>query len=401
MLEDELREMFAMRADPVPATEDPAGRAIRRGRRIRRRRAAAASVSAAAALVLIAGGAVSLGTWQMGDDRRRATAVAPFDVTAEPTDLTGPTAPPVVASIHPRGSGIDLDLRSGNQLWAASGQRLALAGVDEVTRIYRVPRGWVYGSAGEVRLLRRDGTSTTLIGTGEPWIVSPDGGRVATVIGGTLHAGRIDDSGLVMHKRVTVPPGTKPIVFADERIVIAMPSSGYDLLDPARPTVPVGNRDVLAVFGRHGSGLAGLIRPAGSEHPCLAILKSARGLPVSRAGMCAVELTDATQAWLSPNGAWLATADDTGISIVDVARATTGHPPITRCAVRPSVAPTWAGSTIVTADERGLVRCRTNGYQDVVPLPAGIGPDWQLVPAVAGQPAAAPTTTRARGTAAA
>jgi hypothetical protein len=400
MLEDELREMFAARAAPVPATEDPAGRAVRRGRKISRRRVTAASVSAAAALVLIAGGAVSLGTWQTGEEGRRATAVAPFDVTAEPTDPTGPSAPPVVTSIHPRGGEIDLDLRFGNQLLAATGQRLALTGVDEVTRIYRVPGGWVYGGADAVRLLRRDGTSTTLIGTVERWIVSPDGGRVAAVIGETLLVGRIDNSELVMYASVTVPPGAEPVVFADNRIVITMPSSGYDLLDPARPTVPVGNPDVLAVFGQYGSGLAGLVRRAGSQHPCLAILKSAPGLPVTRAGICVGGLRDATQAWLSPNGAWLATADGTGLSIVDIARATGGHPATTRCAVRPSVAPAWAGSTILTADERGLVRCRTNGHQDVVPLPAGIGPDWQLVPAVEGQPAA-PTTTRASGTAAA
>jgi hypothetical protein len=400
MLEDKLREMFAKRADPVPATEDPAGRAIRRGRKIRQRRGVAASVAAAAALVLTAGGVVWLGSLQGGEDGRQAAPVAPFDVTAEPIDPTAQTSPPVVASVHPRDSEIDLDLRSGNQLWAASGQRLALTGVDEVTRIYRVPGGWVYGGAGEVRLLRPDGTSTTLIRTGERWIISPDGGRVAAVIGETLHVGRIDDSGMVVHASVAVPPDTEPVVFADDRIVIARPSSGYDIVDPARPTAPVGNPDVLAVFGRHGSGLAGLIRRPGSENPCLAILKSAPGLPVTRAGTCAEEFRDATQTWLSPNGAWLAAAADTGVSIVDVARATAGQSATTRCAVRPSVTPAWAGSTIVTADDRGLIRCRTNGRQDVVPLPANIGPDWQLVPALEGQPAA-PAATRAGATTAA
>jgi hypothetical protein len=400
MLEDRLREMFAARAEPVPAVEDPAGRAIRGGRAIRQRRAAAASVSAAAALVLTVAGVISLGAVPTDDDRRRAAPVAPFDVTAEPIEPNGPTAPPVVASVHPRDNEIDLDLRSGDQLWTADGKRLALTGIDEITRIYRVPGGWVYGGATEARLMQPDGTSTSLLRTADHWIISPDGGRVAAVIGDSLHVGRIDDSGMVVHASAAVPAGTEPIVFAGDHIVVAGPSSsGYDLLNPAQPTAPAWNRDVLAVFGRHKSGVAALIRRAGSGAPCLAVLKAASGLPVAGGGTCGT-FADGAEARLSSNGAWLAAADATGVSIVDVARAASGHPATTRCAVRPSVAPVWAGSTIVTADARGLVRCRTNGRQEVVPLPAGIPAGWQLVPALEAAPAA-PAATRAGATTAA
>lgn len=395
MLEDELREMFARRAEPVPAVEDPAGRAIRRGRSVRQQRAAAASVSAAAALVLTVAGIVSLGGFETGEDRRRATPVAPFDVTAAPVEPNGPTSPPVVASVHPRGNEIDLDLRSGNQLWTADGRRLALTGVGEVTRIYRVPGGWVYGGAAEVRLMRPDGTSTTLIRTGDRWVVSPDGARIAVVIGNALHVGRIDDSGMVVHASAAVPAGTEPVVFAGNGLVVAgASSSGYDLLDPAQPTALAWNRDVLAVFGRHGSGLAALVHRAGSDAPCLAVLKAARALPVFRTGTCGGDVPDPTEARLSPNGSWLVTSDSTGVSIVDVARATSGHPATTRCEIRPSVAPAWAGSTILTADERGLVRCHTNGRHEVVTPPAGVAPGWQLVPALQAPPAA-PAATRA------
>ncbi|HEX2771184.1 MAG TPA: hypothetical protein VHN18_01985, partial [Micromonosporaceae bacterium] len=352
----------------------------------------------AATLVLTVAGVVSLGGLQMGEDWRRASPVAPFDVTAEPIEPHGPTAPPVVASVQPRENKIDLDLRSGNQLWTADGKRLALTGVGEVTRIYRVPGGWVYGGAAEVRLMRPDGTSRTLIRTGDRWIVSPDGARIAAMIGDALRVGRIDDSSMVVQASAAVPAGTKPVVFAGNGVVVARASSsGYGLLDPARPTAPAWNRDILAVFGRHGSGLAALVRRAGRDAPCLAVLKAVPGLPVSRAGTCGGELTDATEAGLSPNGSWLATSASNGVSLVDLARAASGQPATTRCAVRPSVAPVWAGSTIVTADERGLVRCYPNGRQEVVPPPAGIAAGWQLVPALEPAPAA-PATTRPRPT---
>jgi hypothetical protein len=391
MLEDRLRELFAARAEPVPATDDAAGRAIRHARRVRQRQTAGASVSAAV-LVLVVAGVGALGVLQTGEERR-ASPVSPFDVTAEATDPSRPTTPPVVTSAHPRGSGLDLDLQIGNQLWTADGKRLALTGVGEVTRIYRVPVGWIYGGDAQVRLMRPDGTSTALIGTADRWIVSPDGGRIAAVIGQALHVGRIGESGMVAQATATVPAGTEPVVFAGGRVVLAGPSSsGYDVLDPARPTAPAWNRDVLAVFGRHGSGLAGLVRRAGAGHPCLAVLKLAPGLPLARAGTCAVDVADATQAWLSPNGAWLAATDGGGLSMIDVARVASGHPGTTRCEVRSTVTPAWDGSTLVTADERGLVRCRTNGRQDLVAPPAGIAAGWHLVPALTAAPAAPATT---------
>jgi hypothetical protein len=403
MLEDRLRDLFAERAEPIPATIDAAGRAMRRARRIRRRQVAVTSVAAAAVLVVIVAGLGSLGGWQAGEDQRSIAPVAPFDVTAEPTDLSPPSAaPPVVASAHPHRNDVGVDLRSGNQLWTADGKRLALTGVGEVTRIYRVPRGWVYGGEAQVRFMRPDGGSMGSIGAGDGWIVSPDGGRIAVVVADALHVARLDDSGIAVEATAAIPAGTAPVAFAGERVVLAGPSStGYGLLDPARPAAPAWNRDVLAVFGQHRSGLAGLVRRAGSGTPCLAVLRAAPGLPVLHAGGCGPHLVRTTGVpRLSPDGAWLAVTDATSLSIIDVARATSGHPATKRCPVRPSVAPAWAGSVIVTADERGLIRCRTDGRLDVVSPPAGIGSGWQVVPALTAA-RAVPATRRASPTTAA
>jgi hypothetical protein len=286
--------------------------------------------------------------------------------------------------MHPHSdNGLELDLRSGNQLFVSDGRRIALTDVGEVTRIYRIPAGWVYGGADEVRLMRPDGTSTSLVRTPERWIVSADGSRLAVVTGAALHIGRIDLSGLVVQASAPVAAGTVPVVFAGNRVVITAPASsgGFDLLDPARPADPAWNRDILAVYGQHGSGLAGLVRSAGSPAPCLALLKAVPGLPVGRLGLCAEELPPTGEGWLSPNGAWLAGTGAAGVTVLDVARAVAGNGDVVRCEVHPAVPPVWAGSVIATGDGRGeIVRCRSNGRRDNVALPAGIGPDWRLVP---------------------
>ena len=51
------------------------------------------------------------------------------------------------------------------------------------------------------------------------------------------------------------------------------------------------------------------------------------------------------------------------------------------CPVATIVAPAWVdGTTVVGADERDLVRCRTDGTSQVLPLPEGLPRDWNFVP---------------------
>ncbi|HEX7743660.1 MAG TPA: hypothetical protein VF462_00125, partial [Micromonosporaceae bacterium] len=393
-----LRRMFAGRAAPVPATADAAGSAIRRARGIRRRRNTATSIAAAAALVVTVAGITSAGGWNTGADRRWTAPIAPFDTTAGPADPIGPTAAPsVTALMTPRTENrLGLDLLSGNQLLAADGRRIALTEVGEITRIYRISAGWVYGGADEVRLMRADGTSTSLIHSAKTWIVSTDGSRLAVVTGAALHIGRIEPSGLVVQPGAAVPAGAVPVTFVGNRVVLAAPSSsgGFDLLDPARPARPAWNRDVLAVYGPHGSGLAGLVRRAGSPAPCVALLKAVPGLPVERSGRCTADLPPAGAARLSPSGAWLAGTDPTGVTFLDVARAVAGNASLIRCGVQPAVPPVWVGSTVATSDGRNVVRCHSDGRRDELPPPDGIGPGWRLVPRL--EPSA-PTPPRTAG----
>jgi hypothetical protein len=69
------------------------------------------------------------------------------------------------------------------------------------------------------------------------------------------------------------------------------------------------------------------------------------------------------------------------VRLIDLAQAVNGRLVTVECPVRTSVPPAWADDqTLLTADDRGVVRCRTDGSQQVVPLPAGVTTRWHFVP---------------------
>lgn len=393
MLEDSLREMFASRVETPPAVDDPAGAAIRRGRRLRRRNAVSSSIAAAVALMITLIGVVSLRGWAApdGGGSRPAGLAGEVDRGSDAPQPPRPTATPISAPRPGVDTGIGLDLRVGDQLWTTDGRQLPLSGVGEVTRAYRVPSGWVYGGAKKVRLMRTDGSSVALSGEEDRWVLSPDGGRMAFVIGTMLHVADIGPEGMAVRASLDVPPGTLPVAFLGERIVISGAtgaSRGYDILDPVRPRNPTWNAAVAAVYGVHDGAVVGLVRRAGRS--CLAALGSrAAGLQVAHTGTCASGApADKTVGRLAPDGGWLAEGAPNGLALLDVTRALLGQRMTAYCPVRSAVPPAWAdSSTIVGADQRGAVRCRTDGSEQVVPLPPGIGDGWQFVPKMlAGKP---------------
>jgi hypothetical protein len=383
VLEDALREMFAARVDGSPAVGDPAGAAIRRARAVRRRRSAATSVAVGLALAITLSGAVTLREHLLPSPASRPAA-AP--VVLADGEGQAPEASPSRSTGSPAESlrRIGLDLRVGNQLWTTDGQQVPLIGVGLVTQVYRVPVGWVYGGAEHVRLLRTNGTSVELTSGDGRWVLSPDGRRLAYVTGRLLRVADVAEQGIGPTSSVPVPDGVTPVAFVGERVVIATKGGrSYDSLHPKGPYKAAWKGDVAAVYGAVGEAAAGLVRSGGRF--CLATLAAAdSGLKVSRTGSCELGLTPDSAGRLAPDGAWLAQESAAGQRLVEVAAALAGKAHAVSCPVRSTPRATWTDpSTLATADERGAVLCRTDGTQEVTPLPGGLVSGWQFVPRMA------------------
>lgn len=379
MLEESLREMFAARVEYAPSTHEVAARAIRRGRAIRRRRTVASSLAAATALVLTIGAVGSFGGWWQVEERGRPGTAAGLDPLPEGT-ATSEAAPTPTPGPE---NGIGLDLRVGDLLWTSDGRQLRLTGVGEVLRSYRVPDGWVYGGAANVRLMRPDGTSVSLSGEEDRWVVSPDGGRIAFVVGTALYVADLRATGLAVRASRNVPPAATPVAFVGDRVAVSAGSLGFDVLDPAKADPPAWNPDVVAIYGSQQDTAIGLVRLPGQPGFCVAQLtRTGAGLRPEATGACDLGLdTAGSPPRLAPDGAWLAAADAGRINLVDLTRALRGHRAVVSCQVRSRATPAWADAgTLVTDDGSDVVRCHTDGSRQTVALPEGVTAGWELVP---------------------
>ncbi|HEY2949206.1 MAG TPA: hypothetical protein VGJ53_12550 [Micromonosporaceae bacterium] len=392
MVEDALRDMFTTRVQDVPNMNDPAAPAVRRARAVRRRRTAGTSVAAVLALALSLGGALTARGWWQAPAH---LAVGPgVGVSAAPGDLPTPdgasAVPSTAAAVEPAG----LDLRVGGEVWTADGRRLVLGGVGPVTRIYRTPLGWVYGGAGEVRLLRGDGT-TVKLGSTDAWTLSPDGSVIAFKHGVALAVADVTASGLVPRSSVKAPPGARPVAFLDDRVVItSADTASHDYWKPGVAYRPTWNRKVAAVYGRSGTGGVGLVRDARANVCLGALTTAANGLQVGRTAACELGLMPAgprrTAATgqavrtgaLAPDGRSLAVPTATGYLLVDVATALSGRPAAVPC---PAIGPiAWVDvRTAIGRDQTGAVACHLDGATSPVALPDGLGEEWEFVPALA------------------
>ncbi|MGI5213266.1 hypothetical protein [Plantactinospora sp. CA-290183] len=379
MLEDSLREMFTARVEAPPTAEDRAGAAIRHGQSVRRRQGVLSALAVAAALVLTIGGVASIGDgWPPG---RGGSSVAAVDVDlADPEPSRSVEPPKVIAD-----TGVGLDLWAADQLWTTDGRRLSLAGVGEVTRVYRVATGWVYAGADRVRFLRTDGSSVSLSGQDDRWVLSPDGERLAFQLGDTLYLARIGTTGLAVTGDVPVPADTWPVALAAGHVVISGGTRGYGVVElTGEAPRPHWNTDVTAVYGVRGATLTGLVRDTGDgARRCLATLGvTDGGLKLLRRGACGLGLKDGlSDGRLAPDGVRLAERRATDVALVDVDGSLRDAVPPVSCPVDSPVAPVWADArTVVTGDDGAVVRCRTDGSRQVVPLPAGVEQSWGLVP---------------------
>ncbi|WP_147457014.1 hypothetical protein [Micromonospora pisi] len=380
MLEDSLRSMFSERVESPPLINDPASAAIRRGRAARRRRAAASSVAAALALVVTVGGIVSLREVSIpGNGGREGSAIA-FNGQPEST----PTNP----AVEPQptvDTGIGLDLWAGNRLWTMDGRTLPLTGVGTVSQIYRVPTGWIYGGTAGIRFMRPDGTSISLRGNDDRWVLSPGGDQLAFVIDTVLYVARVSSSGLAVRTMTPVPAGISPVAFLGQQVVITEESRGFDLVTQNRVYQANWNNKITAVYGSpQGKTLIGLVPGTGpAQRPCLAELQASdTGLVVARTGTCVLDpKLDTTGGRITPDGGWVAEHRAEDVRLVDLTQALAGQDRTVLCPIRTTVAPAWADErTLLAADDRGVVRCGVDGTEKVVPLPSGVTAQWQFVP---------------------
>ncbi|WP_139307141.1 hypothetical protein [Micromonospora pattaloongensis] len=375
-MEDSLRAMFSARVAAAPPPDDVAAYAIRRARALRRRQGAASSVAAAAALALILGGAV----WLRDRAERQSGPMPGFAAGYDAPAGTPAATPGLVHSTR-----IGLDLRVRDRLWTADGRNLALDGVGEVRGAYRVPAGWIYGGASQVRLLREDGVSTLLTGSAPHWVVSQDGRRLAALSGTALRVATIGPAGLTTIDKLAVPAGATPVAFLGERVVLAAPPgrSGHGFVDPRSPLEVSWRPEVVAVYGPRAAGMVALVTRPGEPGRCLAELRAGPGvLQTGRVGACATPArADGRGSALSPRGDRLAEPGDRELTLLDVERALQGRDARVGCPVRTTVPPAWAdGGTVVGGDDRGVVRCGTDGTHERLPLPPGVGPGWRFVP---------------------
>lgn len=380
MLEDSLREMFAARVESAPSTQRAADRAVRRGRAIRRRRAAASSLAAALALTVTVGTTSMLGGWWRLGEGGQPSVVTGFNADPARTATAGPERTPPTPGPE---NDIGLDLRVGDQLWTSDGRQLRLTGVGQVARAYRVPSGWVYGGATSVRLLRHDGTSVSLSGDDDRWVLSPDGDQIAFIAGTVLYVADLRPTGLAVRGSLDVPPTAAPVAFVGDRVAVSVAALGFDVLDPVQRYTPAWNPQVVDVYGSHGETVAGLVRSTDQKKSCVAELtRTDTGLQPARTGGCDLAPSGSgPPARLAPGGDLLAVPGTSTVDVVDLGRALRGQNAVAHCPVRTVVTPAWADArTLVAADDRGVVRCRTDGAEQVVKPPEGIGTGWDLVP---------------------
>jgi hypothetical protein len=414
-IEDRLRETLAAQADTVRAVDDPAGRAIRRGQAVRRRRSVGSGLAAAVCAVLVLTGAVwaqarllpaadgSVAGPHLAPDAPvgRATRPAPAPRPEPTAGIVAPKASPVAAPAGVRTVG--LDLRVGAQLWTVTGRRLPLSGVGQVVRVYRIPAGWIYGGADQVRLLRPDGSSEPLGRLGPDWVVGPDGARLAYVRDGRLVVHRIDKRGLAAGVTAAVPDDARPTAIVGTRVVVSSGDGSYAVVVPGGAARPVWNRAVLAVYGALGGDVAALVAYGGEA--CLALLEPDRALAVLRRGSCRPRAQADPKAVLAPDGGWLAELGDDGAVLRRFDRAVRDAPAAVACPVGDDARLAWvdAGTLAAAADGR-VTLCRIDRSVVTVRLPDRVDQtaaepsvdgaadasaavaaegDWALVPAYA------------------
>lgn len=388
MLDDELREMFGTRVQTPPAATDPAGAAIKHGRRRARRRRAAAGAAAAVAFAAMLGGAGALkGIWTPSTSLGGSLTYEGLFGRNLETPARSNISVPIMS--------LPIDVYVGTALWTADGRRLSLSGVDQVLEVVRVPAGWLYSDDIRLRLLTLSGSSVPIRANVAAWGVSPDGTRVATVAEGTVL--EVHQPGKAGSVKTIVPAGTQPVTFDGTRVVLQHNTSGFDLWTTGSATYrQTWNSTMLAVYTSAGDTPVALVQEEDGTVCLVDLTATDQGWQAGSKLGCGEIFTTAARgaygrasASRSPDGRWLAVPSAQGVQLLDIhaSRASTGSAAGLAtggptCDSAPDAPVVWADAhTLLTiSDDAGIVACGINGSRHSVPLPAGVTEGWALVP---------------------
>lgn len=398
MLEDELREMFAARAQTLPAAADPAGRAIRQARRTTRRRRTATGTMTVFAFATVLGGAVAA----QGLGAAATTAADPNRVTFQ--NLFGGEAPVAARQTQLPTMQLPVDLLVGQQLWTADGQRVNLDHDGDVAMIAKVPDGWVYSDSSTVRLLPNSAGEPVKLSGQADWAVSHDGSRVATNDQGNLAVTKVTggDRGTTVASS-PVPETAAPVTFFGDRVVVSS-ENGFDYWSAAPDSLytQTWNAELLAVFGSAGANVAvGIVRGKGDLLCLVDVTAVKKGLKTGAQLGCGDLVGRAMvkmHAALSPDGRLLAVASPSGLQMIDLDKARIQAaansdkkqaqaqlPALVLradCPITAVEAVVWSDSRTALAqtDADGIFACRNDGTKLQVALPPDVQPGWTMIP---------------------
>jgi hypothetical protein len=389
MLEDELREMFSSRVSAPPATHDPAGVAIKQGRRSTRRRRASVGAFALVAFAALLGAAAMIkGFFMPVAPGLGAVTYDGLYGTQQPNRGDGVVPLPTVT--------LPVDIHVGTALYTTDGRKLTLGGVDQVIEVIKVPAGWLYSDDIRLRLLTPDNKSIPVRDNISSWLVSPDGSKVATVAEGKVV--EVSDPNGRGSVKAVVPKDAQLNGFYGPRLVLGSESQGSAYWDSSpNGRVSPWNGQILGFFGAQSDGPMALVRDGNTV--CLADLVAIEnmGWQIGDRVGCGDLLVTAARAMgglaapkRSPDGRWLAVPSQSGVQLIDLNQERThldsAHavlPVIAQtCVSSPDAPAVWANAnTVVTVGpDSGILACGVDGARHAVQLPSGVTTGWALVP---------------------
>jgi hypothetical protein len=334
-LERALRESLSRAANPSHAVGeyDPAGRAVRKARRIGRRRSAAGAV-----LLVMAMAVVTVGVARLNPEGQRQAGPA-WDGDVSPPEKVGPVileTPTPGLGVVIKGQTVDLVL--AGQLRTVSGKVLDLTPLGSVSQAHETDGGWLVvggGEAGDATLwfVTPDGERHELLQAMDSIVLAPDGRRIAWRDSARLFSAIVDKGQVKDARQVFAPAQGLPVSFVGDGVVMARGVSdptvrGYDVWWPDKDKTyePTWREEAAGIYGPlpNGSMVVGQVSGTTTGRPCLALFDAAKALTVLKTA-CALQFRTDGLGAVSPDGRWLVadgTTADTAM-LVDLETAFT------------------------------------------------------------------------------
>jgi hypothetical protein len=401
-LERALRETLSRAAQPTHGVggPDPAGHAIRKGRRVNRRRSVVGI-----ALVAAATAAATAGVVQLSPDDRRYAGPAWVEDPPPQVNQSLPAVEPTTAVPAPSGSfdrdrlsatDVPVDLVVATQLRTTSGTAIALPPVGTVAQAHEATNGWLVvgvppSGGATLWYVGPDGSSIQVLPAVDAVALAPDGRRVAWRDSARLFSAIIDRGQVKDATQTSAPAQGRPVSFVGQGVVMERAASGaeqagFDVWWPRRGKqyTPAWKAGATEIYGPlpDGRTVVGQVSAETGDRPCLALLDAVNALTVLKTA-CALQLNPRGTGTVSPDGHWLA-ADGVGRArLVDLRVAFDGKATAIDAGPELSDQAAWAsGNTLVHVSRHGdLIRVKAGREPEVaeVPVPGADTSDRVLV----------------------